>query len=261
MVPTDVANLALGEAGQRVRIASLSGTYPASAAAGLFYTPKTQALLRTANWDFARAQATLTVWKQAIVNGVASSTPPPQPFFYSYLWPTDCLKARFLLPTVPVAAPGTPLTTAQSPLARGGRAPTATPFVPATDLDANGNPIKVILTNLPHAQLIYTRDLSQVPDLWDSLFLSADTAFLATFFINALARNAAQYQQQVATSQGLIAQARLANGNEGIESVDHTPDWLSARRAGGSWWGWNSGDAMNYAGGNDPVTYSCGLSF
>lgn len=198
-------------------------------------------LLRSANWDFARAQRVLTVYKQAIINGAPSGNPPPQPWLFSYLYPSDCLKGRFVLPTVPVAAAGVPLTTTPTQVAWVPPVPTGIPFVIATDLDPNNNPIKTILTNLPNAQLIYTRDLSQLPDQWDGLFLNAATALLSAYFINALARNAAQYNQAVAYAKSMLDQARIANGNEGIGSVDHIPDWLRARAASGINWGWNQG--------------------
>lgn len=220
-------------------------------------------LLRAASWDFARAQVTLTVFKQALVNGVVSSNPPPQPWLFSYVWPSDCLKARFVLPTIQIPPPGVPLTTNPSPIARVPPVPTGIPFVIGTDLIASGNttsPVKVILTNLPLAQLIYTRDLSQLPDQWDSLFLSATTALLGAYFINALARNKAQYDDAVSMSKSLLDQARIANGNEGIGSVDHRPDWISARSSGSYWagaWGAGIGGAINF----DAITFPDGLRY
>lgn len=264
MTPVVVSNLALSEVGSRVLINKFTDNTPQAICANLNYTPRVQAVLRTANWDFVRAQQVLTLWKAAVINGQPSSNPPPQPWLFSYLWPSDCLKARFIMPTRPVAAPGIPLTTAPTPIAYPPPVPTGIPFVPGTDMDANGNPIRVILTNLPNAQLAYTRDLSQVPDTWDSLFLNAATAFLGCYFINALARNKPQYDDQVALSRSLIDQARAANANEGIASVDHTPDWMAARNTSGINWGWNqAGAPVGYGalGGWDSVTYPCGLRF
>jgi hypothetical protein len=264
VTPTDVINVALAEQGSRVFVNSLTNDTSAQAIiARTFYLPKTQALLRAANWDFARAQITLTVWKEAITNGVASSNPPPQPWLFSYLYPPDCLKARFVLPTIPVAPPGTPLTTTPTNIARVPPVPTGIPFIPGTDVDANNNPIRVLLCNLPNAQLVYTRDLSMIPDTWDKLFLDAETAYLAAYFINALARNQAQYNAQVATCSSILDQARVANGAEGIPSIDHSPDWLRARFTSGYNNAWNAGPVGQYGGygGWDSVTYPCGLRY
>jgi hypothetical protein len=266
VTPVQVANLALSEIGSRVSIASFADNSPQAKVAALNYTPRIQMLLRAATWDFARAQANLSVWKQATVNGVISSNPPPQPWLFSYLWPSDALKARFVLPTIPVQPPGTPLTTTPGLNVCVPPVPTGIPFVIGTDIIPTGNttsPVKVILTNLPNAQLIYTRDLSQMPDQWDSLFLSAATAFLGTYFINALARNKAQYDDQVAMAKSLLDQARVANGNDGIGSVDHTPDWLLARNAGGrgSWGAWYGPGNLGCGVTADSITFPGGLRY
>ena len=138
---------------------------------------------------------------------------------------------------------------------------TATPFVGGTDFDPDGNLISVILTNMPQAQLVYTRDLSQFPDLWDSLFLSAATSYLACYFINALERNAALYQQMAAQTKGLIDNARVSSADEGITSTDHVPDWLRARQLSGSGWGWNSGPMGAGYGGWASLGFPDGLAY
>lgn len=241
MGPVEVANLALAEIGNRVQISSFSDGTPAAQAASLFYTPKIQMLLRAAPWDFARGQVTLSQLKATVVNGVVSNTPPPQPWNYEYAKPSDCLKARFLLPTLQTQPAGTPLTTTPNVPIYAPSPPTSIPFVMATDFDAQNNSIEVILTNLFQAQLVYVRDLSQTPDLWDPMFLAAVTATLASYFINALARNNAQVQAQAATAKSIIETARAASGNEGISNIDHIPDWMQARMRSGMCWSNPSG--------------------
>lgn len=244
MTPVDVANIALAEIGQRVRIGSFTDASPAANAANTFYQPKTQMLLRTANWAFARAQLPLTVWKQAVINGTPSTNPPPQPWLYSYLYPNDGLRVQFLQPTVNMATGTTPPLTTGSGLAPFlyPGIPTAIPFVEGTDLDATNDPIRVILTNCPLAQAIYIRDLSMVPDLWDPLFLSADTALLGSYFINALARDKAQMAEQIQLAKSMIDQARTMNANESISNIDHIPDWVRSRRVTGIPWLWGAGN-------------------
>jgi hypothetical protein len=170
---------------------------------------------------------------------------------------------RFMLPTVPVQPPGVPLTTTPNQTAWVAPAPTGIPFVMGTDFDASGNPIEVILTNLAQAQGVYTRDLSQFPDLWDPLFLSAATAYLGCYFINALARNEAQYNQQAAATKGFVDQARVINGNEQIGSIDRTASWIAARQTRGVNWAWNSGGpgSMYYGAGWDSLGLPDGLTF
>lgn len=229
----DVCNLALLEVSNRVAINSLSDNTPAANAASLFYTPKTQALLRAAPWTFCRKQAVLTQYKAAIISGVVSSDPPPQAWQYEYLRPADCLRARFLQPTLTTQAAGTPLTTAPNTTVPGPNVNTRQPFVDAMDTDANGNPINVILTNLQNAQLIYVADMSPYPDMWDPMFLAAETAMLAAYFAKALSGEVGLISQQIAIAKGVLDSARAVNASESISSVDHIPDWMMARAGGG----------------------------
>lgn len=265
MDPVGVCNLGLAEIGNRSPISSFSDGTTQARTAALFYTPKLQMLARSAPWDSFRAQIAMTQLKAAIVNGVVSSNPPPQPFQVEYAWPSDCLKARFIRPTLNAASTTIPLTTASQTYLPYAAAPNSIPFVPATDYDTTGNPIKVILTNLYNAQLVYTRDLTQVPDLWDSLFLAAATALLGAYFINALARNKAQMDEQVAIAQGAISQARAASANETINNIDHIPDFLAVRTQSAVPWAWNTtgpnGVYNAGLGGYDQCEFPGGMFF
>lgn len=250
MGPVEVANMALSEVGNDVQINSFDDNTPASRAARTFYTPKLQMLMRSANWDKFRAQIALTQLKATVINGVTTDDPPPSPWNFEYAYPSDCLKLRFIQPTPQAVPGGVPLTTAPNALLVTGSLPTQIPFVVGTDYDADNNPNSVILTNLYQAQGVYTRDLSQFPDLWDPLFLSAATALLASYFINALARDTSQMNAQIALAKNVIDQARDASANESISNADHIPDWIRARGAGSVSWAWNqSGPAgVNYGG-------------
>lgn len=225
----NVVNMALLQCSNRVQINSLNDNSPAANAAALFYTPKTQALLRAAPWTFTRKQVVLTQYKAAIVNGTVSSNPPPQQWQYEYLKPADCLRARFLQPTVTTSSPGTPLTTAPNLALPAPQVNTSVPFVMAMDVDSNDNPIPVILTNMQNAQLVYTADLSQYPDMWDPMFLNAEVAMLASFFAQALTGDQGLVATQVAIAKAALDQARAVNGSEAIPSVDHVPDWMRSR--------------------------------
>lgn len=199
-------------------------------------------LARAAPWNSFRAQIALTQLKAVVINGVVQTTNlPPQPYQVEYAFPADCLKMRFIRPTLTVTPTTPPLTTAPNQSYPYPSAPDAIPFVVATDFDANGNPIKVILSDLYQAQGIYIRDLTSFPDLWDSMFHAAATATLGAYFINALARNAAQMQEQVTIARGLVEQARATEANESMAKIDHTPDWLQIRMQSSIPWGWASG--------------------
>lgn len=239
--PVDVTNVALSQIGQQVQISSFDDNTPAARAASLLYTPTLQMLARAAPWDRFRAQIALTQIRAAVINGVTSDDPPPSPWLFEYAYPSDCLKARFLQPSPLPVEPGVPLTTAPNAGFVGQSVPTNIPFVVGTDNDAGGNPISVILSNLYQAQLIYNRDLTQVPDLWDSLFYQAATATLGAYLINALARDASQMAQQIGMAKSILDQARAQSANESISNADHLPDFIAIRSSGSVGWGWNRG--------------------
>ncbi len=89
----------------------------------------------------------------------------------------------------------------------------------------------VILTNLYQAQLVYSARIL-LPDLWDPMFSQAMVATLAARFVQALGRNASLYKDQLAIARDIVLQARVSDGDEGVTSQNHQPDWISVRGAG-----------------------------
>src|SRR5258707_9463531 len=119
---TGICNLALLKIGQQVTIQSVTppkpdGSAPATACAVL-YQPTIDALFGAAKWNFARKQVYLTQVKTAIST---TSTPvpladrPPQPWLFEYLYPADCIMARF----VPAICVSTSATSSTVPLTTG----------------------------------------------------------------------------------------------------------------------------------------------
>ena len=263
--PVDVANMSLDQIGARFSITSLSPPLPAPNATVVarHYGPKIDALHRAAHWNCTRAQTTLTVIRAALgtpENPNGTTLPiPPVPWLYEYAYPADCLKARYLIPNPPqTAVNGLPV------LGGGGfppplwTPPTGWKFAVATDLDPNApnDPnarIKVILSDLEYASLVYTARIVN-PDLWDPHFLAAACSTLAAWLVNPLARNAEVLKEQINIASGIILQARVSDGNEGVTTVDHMPDWMAVRGFAGfdrvlepqSWYGW---DAIGFPGG------------
>jgi hypothetical protein len=128
---------------------------------------------------------------------------------------------------------------------------------------ASGAPIRVILSNLALAQLVYTADLSMFPDMWDALFLTAATALLGAYFSNALSRDKDQLAQQTGIVRGAVEAARMQNANEGSPTADLRVDWLSIRQSSGGW-GYPSNSAqqgMWFGAGYDELAVPGGLRF
>lgn len=253
MGPVNVVNIALTEIGAKATVSSINpsdGSNEANIASTL-YQPKMDALMRSAHWNCCRKQLALTLLKAVVIDGVASDDPPPQPWLYEYAYPSDCLKARYIMPIRTIAAEGVPLTTYDNmvPVLYAG---SAVRYAVATDT-VNGNVRRVILTNMPQAILVYTARIDN-PDLWDPHFLNAATSSLGAWMVTPLSMKQALIKTQIAIAQSIIAEARVSDGNEGLTSADHYPDWMRIRGIGGpfpdgsfAWTGW---DAIGWPDGS-----------
>lgn len=248
-----LCNRALAAIGTRSTISSITpsdGSEEANQCSLLYYPVRDQ-LLRSAHWDFARAQNYLAQLKSS----QDTNSTCPVPWAYEYAYPSDCLKARYIQPYFYTAAPqGVPLTTApivplQPSCYGSGNRPIR--FVVATDKDQNNNDGTVILTNQPQAILIYTRLITN-PNLFDSQFQEALVAALAAHLVPALSLNMDLMKTQIKIAEGIIAQARVTNGNEGPMSQDNTPDFIRARAGyadGGYGFGFYGWEAMSWPAG------------
>lgn len=249
----DVCNMALDNIGARYSITSLTPPQPPPNAVlvARHYQPKIDALLRAAHWNFARKQAPLTLLKAArgTPENLSGTTlrEPPTPWQYEYEYPSDCLLARFLIANPPNTAGS------DQPVLGGGAYQTPLwpnmpgyKFVVAVDEDADGNQIKVILTDLEFAQCIYTARIKN-PDLWDSQFLLAACATLGAWLVNPTSGDGTMLKGQIELASSIITQARVSDGNEGQTSIDYVPDWMAVRGVGGySGTGDGFGGVCNY---------------
>jgi hypothetical protein len=254
----DVINQALDNIAAKATVSSISppNNFAAQVAAR-HYQPKLDALFRGAHWNCARLQAPLTVLRAAQgtpENPNGTTLPiPPYPWQYEYGYPADCLKVRFLLQGPPVATPGSPpifpiTTTPSFALPMIGYK-----FEVGIDTDQNGNQIKVILTDLEFALAVYTGSIAN-PDLWDPHFLIAATANLGMWLVNPLNRNAEILKEQIAITREVVQQARVSDGNEGMTTSDHLPDWMRVRGTLG--FGMSDGGRAFY--GWDPLALPVG---
>jgi len=261
MTPVDIVNTALDNIGARMSITSLNPPLPPPNAAvcARQYQLRLDALFRAAHWNCARRQTSngLTLLKAAIgtpENASGTLPVPPIPWQYEYAYPSDCLAVRFLVPNPPTTGSTVP------PILAGGVMqtnpwwpPIGYKFAVAIDTDAAGNQIKVILTDLEFAQVVYTARIDN-PDLWDPHFQNAASATLGAWLVNPLARNAQVLKEQIEIAKSIIIGARISDGNEGVTSTDHDPDWMRVRGSSAygyltgptTWYGW---DSMGFPGG------------
>ncbi len=265
-LPQDIANRALDAAGVSFTIGDLEeGTREAQILLRS-YGECLRQLLRGANWAFARKTAPLTLLADASGQTANVGTMVPVPWLYSYSYPTDAMKVRFvpwngpgLTPPVPlgnIAIPQTPLYTGENPQPQAGQRLVPAPFTIATDFNYPPSPGQidwevqgvspqgrtVVLTNVKEALCVYTA-LMLYPSVWDPLFREAMVAYLASQTCLALHKDKklalAVRPALIQNVKEKLAAARAIDGNEGVYSTDHMPDWMAARRSGG--WGGNSG--------------------
>jgi hypothetical protein len=255
--PIIISNRSLAQAGTRVQISNFNEGSVEAINCNLLYQPTFEALGRSAHWNCLASPATpLTLLKAAQgtpENQTGTTLPiPPQPWLYEYLLPSDCLMVRYLQPIYTQPAGQVPLFPTPSSVPRNVYVRREINFTVATDLDAQGNRQKVILTNLSQALIVYTVNEPN-PEFWDSQFQAAYVASLAAFLIPPLNLNMALLNMQTKIADGIIMTARATDGNEGVVSQNRDASWIVARGCGseintGYYSGWNC-ENMNWPGG------------
>jgi hypothetical protein len=152
---------------------------------------------------------------------------------------------RFLVPSLPAPNGGVPIfsvnTGSPTWIPGGGQIKYAVAYA----TDNSGNPINVILTNQSQAIAVYTVNQPN-PAIWDSLLQAAMVASLAAFLVPALSLHMQLMAAQVKLAESMIEQARVRDGNEGVTSMDHVPDFIRAR-SGSTGRYWANGGPGGYA--------------
>lgn len=219
-------NLALSAAGARDTVSSPNEQSKPARECALQYLPALEAVLQAAHWNFARAQVSLALLKDA------TKSPPdnvPSPWLYEYQVPADCVQARYVMPIVgnqPAVAPGA----TSMPYYVGP----PVSFLISSDLDAQGNRIKVILTNQAQAVLVYTARITD-PSLFDGQFTLALSAYLAHRLTIPLSGDKQLSRDNFQLADSTTKAARASNGNEGLTVIDSIPDWIRVRGYASDW--------------------------
>lgn len=95
----DLVKRALAESGTRTTITSLTDGSPEATYANLLYEPLRNFLLREGDYDFAMKRAAAAASAEAALT----------PWVFSYVYPTDCIRIRQVIPTVYTALDPTPV--------------------------------------------------------------------------------------------------------------------------------------------------------
>jgi hypothetical protein len=216
-----------------------------------------RALLRIAPWSFARATAQLALIAAApgtlenpngyaplplvpisTINAAGSTPVQIVSWMYEYAWPPDCVRLRQVKP--PFNQPNNQAVNVsnlwpdivEAPLAMDAMMQmdlaSRVPYQLSLDKDAAGNQIRVILTNIEYALIIYTA-LVDNPNLWDDEFSEAFVFMLASHLVGALIGDKQLDKALYEKSSQMAVVARAVDANEQPVSPNHTPDWIRAR--------------------------------
>ncbi len=188
----DICNLALMRLGTRSTIAALSEGSAEANVCALVYPVVREALLARHPWNFARRRVLL-----------ADLGHPPFGWRYRYATPSDCLRVW------EVDGP-------------------TTPFEISGDLDTQGNPIQVILTDRPRAWLTYTARVTD-PALFNVRFVEALSWMLAAEMAIALTGDTALAQGCLQAAGNAITAAEADDANQRFEHHDRIPEALAVR--------------------------------
>lgn len=222
----DICNEALLEVGARTSINAFTDGSPAAFACQTYYDQMRKLLLRTAPWNFCRAQGDLSLLL-SLTNGDAV----PVPWSYEYLYPPDCVKFRYMIGRpISTVTTGIPVTgDIIFPSAFG--ASRRQRFLVGQDRDSSNNTRKVILTQACQAVGVWNRDETNV-DLFDSGFHEALVALLCYKFVIPLSGNVGMKNSYLGLAKDAVMAARAMDGEESLSTTDHTPDWIAARGLG-----------------------------
>jgi hypothetical protein len=255
----DICNRALSVIGTRSSIASMSEASPEAQACTLHFEASCRSLLRLAPWSFARATVLgaligaaagtpenpngtvpLPLVPVSAANPAGSSPPQIVSWRYEYAWPRDCVRLRQvkypceLLPnsgSLVQLWPGMAMASSLYPDGADMTMESRVSYQIALDQDSSGNQIKVILSNVEQALLVYTAFVGD-PGLWDDEFSEAFVYYLGAHLVGALIGDKQVDKAMLEKASMLATQARAVDGNEQPLSPNHTPDWIRARGGG-----------------------------
>jgi len=234
-----IVNMALAKMASRSTIASRDEYTPEALNASLFYAETRDEVLGMAYWNFARKTQSLALFKAApgtpenttsATDSLWSTAWPPPGWFYEYLYPTDCVAARYIIPqwngSIGVNPPLTSAPVISTPWPWPQQ--DAARFVVAADVSTAGSQIKVILTNAQVALLNYTQRVTEVT-VYDANFVNAVSAALAAKMVVNGTGNLELAQGLFKAANVAIEQARKVDGNEGTQIQEIPTDWIAIR--------------------------------
>jgi hypothetical protein len=241
-----VCNRALYSIGSRAQISNLDEGTPEADGCSLLFQSCYEQLARKIDWNCLRKQAKpnlIAAAKGTPENLTGDILPvPPVPFLYQYLLPTDCLMVRFIISSKDHIKDNLHLGSAYNINYDTFYQNASVDYVISYAEDSQGNPLKVILTHLTKAELIYTVN-SPNPETWDSLFDQAMVASLAAQLCPGLNMNIQLMNGLNNMADKFILEASVRDGNEQDTLQSKQAEWIIARNGNGRYHANNIADS------------------
>jgi len=192
-----ICNFGLSHVGAKGSIESLDEASREAQVCKLWFDWSRNQVLEDFNWPFARKRQTLAL---------LSGEDPPAEWSYRYAYPSDCVKARFIVNPV-------------------GKAADAIPFTVET---ISSGSLKSILTDLETAVMIYTFDQSD-PTLFSSKFIDALSYRVASNIAFQITGDPELSAQVFKIYQTVLRSATGSSAQEGIDQLPRDAEWIRSR--------------------------------
>jgi hypothetical protein len=236
---TKICNMALSATGSRDTITSINESSNEAVQCRTHWDHARDDALAMAWWTFARTTSELSLLKIApgTPEFVGTAAPrwipdyPPPPWNYEYLIPPECIQPRYIIPGQSVTGTfAVPIFSIQmtAPSQIGG-APIK--YITAVDTNTEGAQLRVLLTNVSPALLVYTARVED-PQVWDPQFVTAMTLVLAARIAFSLTGDRGLQGDLAKQAIFAVQSATLLDANQGITVQEITPDWLAIRGVG-----------------------------
>jgi hypothetical protein len=189
----DICNRALSRLGTRATIAALAENSTEARTASIWYAATRDALLRAADWNFARRRVAL-----------ADLGAPPSGWAFRYALPADCLRLLRLAP--------------------------ADVGLPPPRFEVAGDTTgRVVLCDEPQAEAIYTAGIDD-PTQFDAAFATALVDQLAAHIAYPITQKTEVAVRLGQMARLSFAEAVALDGSEAHLGETHPlPDWIAAR--------------------------------
>lgn len=194
--PVSIGNLALSHLGTRSTIETLDEDTPEAQQVSIWFNISLDQALATANWNFARKR----------INLAAHADAPSGTWLFRYIYPSDCIVARYIV----------------NPIGDDEDLP---PFKVETSDDGT---TKTILTDISAATLVYTFHQTFAV-LYSAFFVEMLSYLLAHHMAMSITGRKADREAMLQTYLQFSFQAPAMDANEGIERAPREAESIRGR--------------------------------